>query len=690
MNHQHSPWSQAPLPGPDQDQYQYQSMRAGGDVNGNSGFLNNNLPFDGSDHYQLGMPFAQDQAFGGGYAAHLSGVGAVNHMNAGGMVTHQSTSFVQQASFVNYPTFNAQDNQEDIGKLQLKQDNASDGLEDGLQIRDESHFTQEHRKRIITERNAKVKLLNDKGEDIDFPSTVKEQRAYVKKLMDAMKDTNDILDKPCKNGRPAQAAQRLERGFYSDIDIEMASWEVLLCLRDAQLGVALVEKHHGAKYEAYTSFETRFQATLQAIKQSKAVCKQLLDPPFLHRLCDAPDYELFNKEMNKRVNAERDTQNQLGRRVLSGNLDYEEIEKIKGGEDGDMTSASGRKNRRTRGSRASPPGKLGTSTPKRAIGTQGTNGRRKSSTRGGRKRNTGGRAKRGVDSDEEELEEVDIADYDINDEDEDDVEDEVQTQAQAPRRSSSKRKSALSKVSYAEDDHGVGFDNSDDESYHPYPKTPTKKQRYGRARDLAPPRLPFPALAPLVPAPLRIPSRVGAFEGPFSSATPMNADAASGGPSLAAPRYDPDEEVKTLHPSKAKLYNQYRDIVGRLLMIEEAEAQHYTLSDLRRYARAYNRPFRPVEFYDKDTPDMTYTGCTVAQDDKGLVFEHIAHVNHRLAGIAMSRGDFYRNGVINPDAPYKDGFDTSQNEMLDQALGVIANAFGIPKELYEDPFDEEF
>ncbi|CZR63404.1 uncharacterized protein PAC_13301 [Phialocephala subalpina] len=656
----------------------YQSMQPRGDNFDHSGFVDNRITFDGPEDRTPGRTLDGHNGFGGYSAYQTIGFNSFNQTNTGqasGVVTTHREGFIRETSFVRFGSEDPQAKREHNGEAQLKQEEISGDEADDLlfRIRDEKDFLTQKNKRIKTQRDRKEKLKIDELEAIDFPSTNHELRIHVKRLVDAIKNTDNILDKPCKNGKPAQAAQRLDRGYYPDEDVELLAWEILFGLRDAQLGVILVDEYHGFKYESYDSFKSRFEATLQALKESKAVCKQLLDPSFVHRLCDAPDSELRQKENNKKVNGERDTQNEIGRNILSGKLDPKDAAKLKREEE----VTPGRRRARARVERSTPKGKIATTTPKK--GTPGSN-HNVGPYRSGSKRNTSGKIKKEEFSDEEEEEDID------------------EYSPPAPR-SSSKRKAGM--VNYADD---VDSEDSGDDSYDPIRDTPTKKPRTlggrstggrapsggrapGRISKISqgpPPRLSFGSPETVKsPTRARVPSQTGPFEGPSSS---TNA-ATSGGPSTLA--HELSLEAQKEHQLRYALNNRYRDIICELLQVNPADAREYTLDDLRRYARAYNQAFRGIPYHDPETPNFTYFGHKAFQDSRQMRLDHFAHVNARYAPLAITRGDLDARGVYNANAPRGAGFNTGGEEVEDQALGVINNDFGVPESLYPSVYDDE-
>jgi hypothetical protein len=51
---------------------------------------------------------------------------------------------------------------------------------------------------------------------------------WVGRLFLAFKNIEGIKDKPCKNGKPAQSAQRLSGNYYPDKAVEIACWKIVV------------------------------------------------------------------------------------------------------------------------------------------------------------------------------------------------------------------------------------------------------------------------------------------------------------------------------------------------------------------------------------------------------------------------------------------------------------------------------
>lgn len=79
-------------------------------------------------------------------------------------------------------------------------------------------------------RNSEEQKFLDMGVESDCPEDPAEQRVWIGRLFDAIKNTVGIIDKPCKNGAPAQSVQRLKDNYYNDEAIEIACWDILVSL----------------------------------------------------------------------------------------------------------------------------------------------------------------------------------------------------------------------------------------------------------------------------------------------------------------------------------------------------------------------------------------------------------------------------------------------------------------------------
>ena len=100
---------------------------------------------------------------------------------------------------------------------------------DGLVLRDEASyqtFAAEHLNEQY--RNLDPNVISDS----DTPTDPSEVRVYIKRLFDAFMNTDNVIDKSCKNGKPAQSVQRFQNNYYPKIVVEKACWEIFVSLHD--------------------------------------------------------------------------------------------------------------------------------------------------------------------------------------------------------------------------------------------------------------------------------------------------------------------------------------------------------------------------------------------------------------------------------------------------------------------------
>lgn len=123
--------------------------------------------------------------------------------------------------------FNEQPMQEDNDNNNSDSEDSDDGVATNANqvfegvIRSEAHYNE------TLSRRLRKAILSDKASDI--PKTEEDKKALVKQLFESITDTSDVLDKPSKNGKPAQAVRRLHSGYYSNKAIELKCWEILVC-----------------------------------------------------------------------------------------------------------------------------------------------------------------------------------------------------------------------------------------------------------------------------------------------------------------------------------------------------------------------------------------------------------------------------------------------------------------------------
>lgn len=278
---------EATLSGPYQDLYPG-SFGDSGAFNQASFGINNGY------YYHAGPMFAQSNGYGGYENQYqYQSLPAVNHGNSG--YPHMNNQYdAGPSGFGGHKRSQGVDISREVQEAPVKADDdpEQDNDLDGLTLRNCEDYLDQVGKRVREQRIVRTRWLADYGDGIDFPTDASEQRAYVKRLMVAMKSTTNVLDKACKNGKPAQAAQRLARGYYPDEEIEMVCWQILvravspgfighhrlmrilqLGLKDSQMGVILVAEHHANKFERYDNFNSRFQAVIQTLRVSTTLSR---------------------------------------------------------------------------------------------------------------------------------------------------------------------------------------------------------------------------------------------------------------------------------------------------------------------------------------------------------------------------------------------------------------------------------
>ncbi|KAH8809047.1 hypothetical protein F5884DRAFT_753552 [Xylogone sp. PMI_703] len=210
---------------------------------------------------------------------------------------------------------------------------------------DEDSYLRAVGQRITIERDRLIRAKCDSG----CPTNPSQKRVYINRLFDAMKNTSNVIDKTGKNGAEAVSVRKMREGAWPDQAIEMACWEIFvspstynssawklirikISCRDAQLGVSMVDAHHMGKREGvdvYPTFDARMNAIIEGCRISKAMCKSILDPSYIHRLVDAPKVELQLKRNNKIINGKRDGQNEIGRTAERLGIRVADLQRLK-------------------------------------------------------------------------------------------------------------------------------------------------------------------------------------------------------------------------------------------------------------------------------------------------------------------------------------------------------------------------
>jgi hypothetical protein len=91
-------------------------------------------------------------------------------------------------------------------------------------IHNQEHYFMEKESRVQADLHEK----KADGVVSGAPESDEMKRYWVGRLFEAFKNTVDIKDKNCKNGKPAQSAQRLASNYYPDKEIEIVCWKILV------------------------------------------------------------------------------------------------------------------------------------------------------------------------------------------------------------------------------------------------------------------------------------------------------------------------------------------------------------------------------------------------------------------------------------------------------------------------------
>ena len=407
------------------------------------------------------------------------------------------------------------------------------------------------------------------------------------------------------------------------------------------------------------------------------MCKQILDPSYLHRLCDAPISELSvstnkggevlrllltsvfqMKQNNKIINGERDKQNQAGRRILKKDLTDEIYATLP---DKPVTDDDEEREGRKANSRT-------------VVKTPA--------------RNKNAARSRTVSS--------------------------SQTRAST---STKRKKPSLSSFSDDEFDDG-------DEDYHPS-AFGTSARRLTRKSAAVVSSSPTPRAGsvddeiPETAKAVRLPGRRyprRSFNqarkpsmGRRNAKSLVSTSSSNREPSLgtSADRHltlssytDPspiDAAISCSTTSiKSDPFPEYSDLVSkqiicRLLNIQLDFAIQYSLLELQTYARGYNQAFGEEPWVPEGFPQCV--GHRHFMWDGRNSYEHFAQCLTHLMDLAIARQDLNPDGTCVVNAPYEAGFNTGGDPIQDNALGVAVSNHGLQPQFqphYNGQSDAQF
>ncbi|KAL3418472.1 hypothetical protein PVAG01_10188 [Phlyctema vagabunda] len=178
-------------------------------------------------------------------------------------------------------------------------------------------------------KDSRHRAADDNEKALQCPQTDAEKCIYVDYLFNAIHDLSGVADKEMKGGKPAQAVQKLMDGYYPDEAIEELCWDIVTKLNQSHSGIKLVDDYiKGRKLEKFETYDEKFSAICEALREHKSMVKNLLDPPFIDRLVDAPGFEMKSKKTNSIINARRDTENAIGRVAVRNGIKISAIQRL--------------------------------------------------------------------------------------------------------------------------------------------------------------------------------------------------------------------------------------------------------------------------------------------------------------------------------------------------------------------------
>jgi hypothetical protein len=132
---------------------------------------------------------------------------------------------------------------------------------------------------------------------------------------------------------------------------------------------------------------------------------------------------------------------------------------------------------------------------------------------------------------------------------------------------------------------------------------------------------------------------------------------------------------------------RYRQMICRLLGVGLGYATHCGLLEMRVYARAYNASLRNTVWFHRGMPGKYQAGLRhLMYELDGTTTAHFAHAMpvYPFPHIAHERHDILGNGAENPHGP---GFFPPPTSEERRALGMDDNPFGMPVGLSNNPID---
>ncbi|KAI1633079.1 hypothetical protein F4809DRAFT_644821 [Biscogniauxia mediterranea] len=150
----------------------------------------------------------------------------------------------------------------------------------------------------------------------DFPADEGLQQELVRGIVEAIVNTKDVLEKDTNF-----AVKKIVDKKYSDIELELVGWKVLIALKSAQDGQNELRPWYcegGPRYARFDSFMDRFNEIVRILRVSKDMVKNIFtNDMFRDRLAWNPRIEYSRKETNRSGNYRKGTVCRIGLEQLA-------------------------------------------------------------------------------------------------------------------------------------------------------------------------------------------------------------------------------------------------------------------------------------------------------------------------------------------------------------------------------------
>ncbi|KAI9770547.1 MAG: hypothetical protein M1840_003137 [Geoglossum simile] len=156
-------------------------------------------------------------------------------------------------------------------------------------------------------------LNSEAPSDNTAPQTDREKALLVGRLFQAMTDMSGVPQVGPGFKKP-QAIKSFEEKKYSDRHIQIVCWRVLeQCISRQRMGPIVPPWQRTRKPKDYENFKQRFDATLEALRCEKQLCKRLMAPYLIDDFVDDPTCYVKRIQQNKTLNDKKKDQIKLGR-----------------------------------------------------------------------------------------------------------------------------------------------------------------------------------------------------------------------------------------------------------------------------------------------------------------------------------------------------------------------------------------